>query len=67
MTSDEKAVLLIVGNYAGSIAKTSPALTGHDTGIAGCLTHGWIVDDSAGHYLMGTVGENALAAAINTD
>lgn len=63
MTSDQKAVLTIVGSAGGKIAKTSAALASYATPVSDCVTAGWLVD-SGGFYLMGTVGEKALATAL---
>lgn len=63
MTPGQKQVLTFVGNAGGRLSTTAACLVGLDVDIALCITQGYLYQ-GVGYYLMGTVGENALAAAL---
>lgn len=63
MTPGQQAVLTLVGNAGGRIATTAACLVGYEVDAALCVTQGYLREVD-GVYLMGTVGEMALAAAL---
>lgn len=63
MLESSVAVLTIVGQFGGRAPITATGFGDLGAGITQCLNESWMIE-SDGFYLMGTAGENALAAAL---
>ena len=63
MTFDAQQVLLILGYAGGRAPVAASCFSSLSSGISECEVAGWI-NENGGYYLMGVVGENALAISL---